>query len=322
MSGGALESFRRWLARTIAPAHEPEAPRLTSAKVSLAKETPDTALDGLRAELKDAKQELRREKKRGDAALREQKRLEERVQTLSAEASKPRPSAPATTVIAAIAKPDKQSRDRDKKREEKQKAREALIEKLQAKVTALEVNVRVVRAELEAAEKKLAELPKPIPPPRESAPITAGRDHPLEVHFSPGETCLQAILDRLNDAERTIDICVFTITDDRIARTIVDAHRRKVRVRVITDNDKANDEGSDVWNIERAGVAVRVDRTEFHMHHKFAVFDGRSAITGSYNWTRGAARNNEENLVVSGDPRLAAAFSKEFDALWKHLGDD
>ena len=314
-----LGAFRRWLARAITPADDQASPRLGTSKPDVSEVSADAGVDGLRAELREAKQELRRERKRADAALREQQRLQDRVDVLSAQASKPQSSHKAAVVpIAMTDKP----RERDKKREEKQRAREALIEKLQSNVTALEVNARVLRTELEAAQKKAAELSKPPPPTRESTsrkePTT---DHPLEVHFSPGETCLGAILEGLNNADRTIDICVFTITDDRIARTIADAHRRKVRVRVITDNDKANDEGSDVWNLERAGVEVRVDRTEFHMHHKFAVFDGRSAMTGSYNWTRGAARNNEENLIVSGDPRLVAAFSKEFEALWKQLGD-
>ena len=53
------------------------------------------------------------------------------------------------------------------------------------------------------------------------------------------------------------------------------------------------------------------------MHHKFAVFDGRTAVTGSYNWTRSAARVNQENLVVSDDPRLVKPLVEEFERLWE-----
>ncbi len=35
----------------------------------------------------------------------------------------------------------------------------------------------------------------------------------------------------------------------------------------------------------------------------------------NYNWTRGAIRNHE-NLVLSSDPRLMAAFRREFERLW------
>jgi hypothetical protein len=140
-----------------------------------------------------------------------------------------------------------------------------------------------------------------------------------EVHWSPGDACYEAILRELERADRTIDVCVFTITDDRLARALLEVHRRGVRLRVLTDNDKAEDEGSDVARLERAGVPVRVDRTEYHMHHKFAVFDGRRAITGSYNWTRGAARNNEEHIVVTDDPRLVKELGRGFETLWERL---
>jgi phosphatidylserine/phosphatidylglycerophosphate/cardiolipin synthase-like enzyme len=53
------------------------------------------------------------------------------------------------------------------------------------------------------------------------------------------------------------------------------------------------------------------------MHHKFAVIDGKTLLTGSYNWTRSAADFNEENVVVTDDPRLVSSFAAEFEKLWK-----
>ena len=137
-----------------------------------------------------------------------------------------------------------------------------------------------------------------------------------EAHFSPGEDCLRAILSNLRLARRSVDICVFTITDDRIAEAILAAHGRGVSVRVISDDDKTLDRGSDVRRLASAGVPVRMDRSEAHMHHKFALFDGATLATGSYNWTRSAARSNQENLLISDDARLVRRFAATFDALW------
>jgi mitochondrial cardiolipin hydrolase len=140
-----------------------------------------------------------------------------------------------------------------------------------------------------------------------------------EVFFSPGDACLSAIVRRLRGARKTIDICVFTVTDNRISDAILDAHRRGVKVRIITDNDKAYDEGSDIQRFREAKIPVVVDETHYHMHHKFAIFDGVRLINGSYNWTRGAAEMNEENVVDSGDPDVIARFQGEFDQLWTKL---
>lgn len=137
--------------------------------------------------------------------------------------------------------------------------------------------------------------------------------------FSPGDGCLEMILGELGRARRSADICVFTITDDRITSAIIAAHARGVAVRVITDNDKQHDVGSDIERLRGAGIALRVDHTEHHMHHKFVVLDGERLLNGSYNWTRSAATYNEENLVLTGDPELVGVFARQFEKMWAAL---
>ena len=120
-------------------------------------------------------------------------------------------------------------------------------------------------------------------------------------------------------AKKTLDICVFTITDDRITRAILNAHGRGRRIRVIADDDKATDLGSDIDQLAAAGIAVRVDRSPAHMHHKFALADGATLLTGSYNWTRSAARDNEDNFLITSDRRFVTAFARQFENLWERL---
>ena len=140
-----------------------------------------------------------------------------------------------------------------------------------------------------------------------------------EAHFSPGADCLDRINQAIHQTQRQLDICVFTITDDRIAREILGAKDRGVEVRVISDNDKSVDRGSDIVRLETAGVAVRTDDTEHHMHHKFALFDRQLLLTGSYNWTRSAAEFNAENIIVTDHPELVSSFVRIFDRLWNEL---
>ena len=137
--------------------------------------------------------------------------------------------------------------------------------------------------------------------------------------FSPGPACRQLIQQQLRDTRSHADLCVFTLSDDRITDEVLAALRRGVALRLITDNDKQLDSGSDVARLRQAGVPVVVDRTEAHMHHKFALFDGRWLINGSYNWTRSAGEFNEENLVLTNDAGLVRQFSAQFQALWTAL---
>jgi cardiolipin hydrolase len=156
----------------------------------------------------------------------------------------------------------------------------------------------------------------PVVPSSAGPPQTAAK---AEAFFSPGDACRLHIAHRFASARQTADVCVFTVTDDRITRAVLDCHRRGVKVRIITDNEKAFDPGSDVGRLREAGVPLKVDATPFHMHHKFAVFDRQRLVNGSYNWTRGAAEQNEENLIDTGDPALVAAFAGAFEALWERL---
>jgi mitochondrial cardiolipin hydrolase len=140
-----------------------------------------------------------------------------------------------------------------------------------------------------------------------------------KVFFSPGDKCLKAINGLLGLAKLKVDICVFTITDNRIADAIIRTHQRGVKVRIISDNDKAHDAGSDIHRLKQSGIPLRTDKTPDHMHHKFALIDGNTALTGSYNWTRSAAAVNFENLLVTDDSNVVKPYQREFDRLWRSL---
>jgi len=149
----------------------------------------------------------------------------------------------------------------------------------------------------------------------------AAHDGPLhgkhaEALFFPSRASLQRLLDLILGCRRSLDVCVFSITHDRLAEAVYEVHRRGVPVRLITDVEKTRDRGSDVRDLARAGVPVRTDTTESLMHNKFALFDGAVLATGSYNWTRSATRENQENVLVTDDPRLTAAYAAEFRRLW------
>src|SRR5207244_718436 len=75
-------------------------------------------------------------------------------------------------------------------------------------------------------------------PPSGPAPAPP---EPAGAYFSPGTTCIQEVLRQFHLARRSCDVCVFTITDDRITDAILRAHGRGVKVRVIADDEKSHD---------------------------------------------------------------------------------
>ena len=137
--------------------------------------------------------------------------------------------------------------------------------------------------------------------------------------FGPEDPMVETVQGIIGASRRTLDVAVFTITDDRLAEAVHDAARRGVRVRIITDDDKAHDRGSDVFDLRAAGIPVAPDRSPFHFHHKFCLVDERVLLTGSYNWTRGADRDNRENFLVTQEPALVSRYQAAFEQLWLQL---
>ncbi|SMF47319.1 Phosphatidylserine/phosphatidylglycerophosphate/cardiolipin synthases and related enzymes [Alteromonadaceae bacterium Bs31] len=143
---------------------------------------------------------------------------------------------------------------------------------------------------------------------------------PPKSYFSPGEECRRAILDSCHKAKSSIDICVFTISDNRISEALISAHKRGINVRIITDDDKSNDDGSDIDLLIRQGLDVRMDNSTNHMHHKFAVFDKAILLNGSFNWTRSASERNQENILITHHPKAVREFINCFEGLWEKYG--
>ena len=53
------------------------------------------------------------------------------------------------------------------------------------------------------------------------------------------------------------------------------------------------------------------------MHHIFIIIDSIRLITGSFNWTVRANKNNMENIVLINNSLLADKYTEEFNRLWK-----
>ena len=85
---------------------------------------------------------------------------------------------------------------------------------------------------------------------------------------------------------------------------------------MIVDDRMAQMTSSKAFKMTEEGVEVRMDQSQFHMHHKFALVDDQVLMSGSFNWTVQAQRSNRENLHISSDSSMISAFRGEFDRLW------
>jgi mitochondrial cardiolipin hydrolase len=140
-----------------------------------------------------------------------------------------------------------------------------------------------------------------------------------KVYFSPGTDILESISDLLKQAKQTLDICVFTITDERLAEDILNCHQSGVQVRIITDDEKMHNDGSAIKDLKNAGIPVKIDHSRYHMHHKFGIIDSKIVFTGSFNWTYTASNHNQENLLITTNHDIVKQYKEQYELLWKAM---
>jgi len=64
---------------------------------------------------------------------------------------------------------------------------------------------------------------------------------------------------------------------------------------------------------------VTDNNEKVHMHHKFCVIDGHILITGSFNWTNQAVKENQENVIILNDKELCMKYTAEYNKLWEQF---
>lgn len=152
------------------------------------------------------------------------------------------------------------------------------------------------------------------------------------------ENGLAVIRETIHAARRQIDLALFVLSAQSLGDALAERHQQGVRLRVLVDPGFANRSFSEVLDLLGVAMPDRDCKLEAgnrplsvpvagvgrprlpsgdKLHHKVAVIDQRTVISGSFNWSASAAHQNDETLLLIDSPLLAAHFSREIDRLWR-----
>ncbi len=141
----------------------------------------------------------------------------------------------------------------------------------------------------------------------------------VSVHFSPKGGCTEAVVREIQGARREVLVLAYSFTSKPISQALVDAKLRGVHVEIVLDHSNEKEEYSDLHFFLEQGLAPLIDPHHAIAHNKVMVLDGRTILTGSFNFTHQAEAENAENLlVVKGHPELVSAYRKDFAAHKAH----
>lgn len=140
---------------------------------------------------------------------------------------------------------------------------------------------------------------------------------PVENYFAPEDKVAEKIIARLKTAQQSIDFMAFSFTDDDIGQVVRERAKAGVKVRGVFETTGSETQFSEYGQMKQQGLDVWQDGNPYLMHHKVFIVDQRAVILGSFNFSKNAEEQNDENLLIIDEPTLAQQFMAEFGRVYE-----
>lgn len=130
-----------------------------------------------------------------------------------------------------------------------------------------------------------------------------------QLYFTPNPSCLSLIRKQIGAATHIILIQAYSFTDPDIAESLVSAKKRGVDVRIILDKSNLKDEHSKRPLMINTQIPIAIDTATGIAHYKVMIIDGRTVITGSYNFVRRENRTATCSEHYAAEPTVPSVVS-------------
>jgi len=155
----------------------------------------------------------------------------------------------------------------------------------------------------------------PNKPPGVPHPVVTIDGARVETLFAPQDRVAARIAARLREAQQSIRFLAFSFTHDGIAQALLDRAAAGVAVSGVFERTGSETRFSEYGKLKQAGLDVYQDGNPYAMHHKVFIVDEHTTLFGSFNFSDGADKDNDENLLIVDDPGFAHLFLEEFERM-------
>jgi phosphatidylserine/phosphatidylglycerophosphate/cardiolipin synthase-like enzyme len=153
------------------------------------------------------------------------------------------------------------------------------------------------------------------------AGLSAGqfeKDVAVDLCFTPGGTCTNRIIAEIGRSRSEIFVQAYSFTSAEIAKALLDAHKRGVKVEAILDKSQRSAKYSWATFLANMRIPTYIDSRHAIAHNKIIIIDSMTTITGSFNFTKAAQDKNAENLLVIYSKDIARAYRENWFEHRKH----
>jgi phosphatidylserine/phosphatidylglycerophosphate/cardiolipin synthase-like enzyme len=143
-------------------------------------------------------------------------------------------------------------------------------------------------------------------------------DSPTQICFSPNGGCTETIVNQIEAAKSEILVQAYSFTSAPIAKALISAHKRGVKVEAILDKSQKSERYTSATFLKNAGVPTYIDDKHAIAHNKIMIIDQETVITGSFNFTKAAEEKNAENVLVIRSKELAKIYMENWNKHKEH----
>ncbi|HEY9769545.1 MAG TPA: phospholipase D-like domain-containing protein [Coleofasciculaceae cyanobacterium] len=169
------------------------------------------------------------------------------------------------------------------------------------------------------------------------------QDTQFTLQFAPTSASLDwrfstnGLIDKtIDSATKSIDLALFVFSEQEIVDTLQQKHQQGIEIAGVFDSGFAYRYYSEVldmlgvtlylgcqaeaannaWSNPLNTVGIAQLATGDKLHHKFALIDNQTVISGSHNWSKAANTNNDETLIIIKNSLVSQHFAQEFQHLY------
>jgi phosphatidylserine/phosphatidylglycerophosphate/cardiolipin synthase-like enzyme len=133
--------------------------------------------------------------------------------------------------------------------------------------------------------------------------------------FCPEDWCANKVIYALQDARESVRFMTYSFTHDEIGKQLIALHKKGVSVKGVFEKSQ-NNNYTEYYPLNEAGIDVRWDGNKYNMHHKVFIIDNSTVVTGSFNPTSNGDERNDENILIIQDADVAAKYMEEWERVW------
>lgn len=139
--------------------------------------------------------------------------------------------------------------------------------------------------------------------------------NPLKIKGTEIVNPQDGLISLLKNSRKSFHGAFYDISSMKVADELIAAYKRGIDIKLVTEKDTFS--GEAITKILESGIPVVTDTGTGLMHNKFAVIDGSSIFTGSYNTTDNCAFKNNNNSIVIQSQELAEIYDSEFNEMFE-----